>query len=377
MKRVWLKRQCFFPNITNHHMGNWTCIYTDSNHISQNYSVQVLVLSNRTEYCMVNHTLDNKGLYSWPQLLLNHTAVVPCRSGEGMAYRHCHANATWGAANTTECSYISNVTKLLQQFALLNISLVQYSALNATQRLGMLIQEKTYPLAEIIDPDDVMFIAKAIRNYMQYIKEETDLGSTLLDVISSVMNISMPVLSRAETLYGACTDIALSAEELSAYIENVQGQKSNLAVERFAVREGFAGVTCVWYSAARSLPPRLHCTTTNRTVAPLLTVSDAYIHASVQVPPSLLYSTADTGLLFQPTPQDLVVSMYSEASLFPLLPEPGDNDGFRTHRAKDYYGRSTKREDMNMEITSPVVGFQLSGSPTADGELLEPVAGGR
>jgi adhesion G protein-coupled receptor A3 len=171
----------YFPNITNHHMGNWTCTYTDSNHIKHNHTIQVLVLSNLTQYCMTNHTLNNKGLYSWPQLMLNHTAAVPCRSGEGMAYRECFANATWGEANTTECSYISNVTKLLQQFALLNVSLVQYSALNATERLGMLIQEKTYPLAEIVDPDDVMFIAKAVRNYMQYIKEEKDLGKYFIN----------------------------------------------------------------------------------------------------------------------------------------------------------------------------------------------------
>lgn len=166
----------YFSNISSHHMGNWTCMYTDTNDVEHNHTIEVLVLSNMTQYCKTNHTLNNKGLYAWPQLLLNHTAVVPCSSGEGMAYRYCHANATWGPVNTTECSYISNVTKLLQQFALLNVSLVQYSALNATERLAMLIQEKTYPLAEISDADDVMFIAQAIRNYMQYIQEEKDLG---------------------------------------------------------------------------------------------------------------------------------------------------------------------------------------------------------
>lgn len=173
----------YFHNITNHHTGNWTCMYSDQNHIRHNYTVQVLVLSNQTQYCLSKHTIDNKGLYSWPQLLINHTATVPCRSGDGIAYRSCNANATWGPANTSECSYISNITKLLQQFALLNVSLVQYSALNATERLAMLIQEKTYPLAEITDADDVMFIAKAIRNYMQYISEERDLGEFLFRII--------------------------------------------------------------------------------------------------------------------------------------------------------------------------------------------------
>lgn len=166
----------YFPNITISHTGDWICVYSDQNHIRHNYTIQIMVLSNRTQYCLTDATTDNKGLYSWPQLLLNHTAEVPCRSGEGMAYRYCHANGTWGQVNTSECSYISNVTKLLQQFAVLNVSLVQYSAVNATERLAMLIQEKTYPLAEITDPDDVMFIAQAIRNYMQYIAEERDLG---------------------------------------------------------------------------------------------------------------------------------------------------------------------------------------------------------
>lgn len=65
--------------------------------------------------------------------------------------------------------------------------------------------------------------------------------------------------------------------------------------------------------------------------------------------------------MLQIQPRDLVVSVYEDASLFPLLPIVDEDDGRRNgHRAKDYYGRSTKREDMNMEITSPVVGFTLS-----------------
>lgn len=171
----------FFPNITDHHTGNWTCMYSDQNHIRHNHTVQVFVLSNSSKYCDTSDSWNNKGLYSWPLMLVNHTAMVPCRSGEGFAYRRCYLNGntkngSWAEPNTAECSYISNVTKLLQQFALLNVSLVQYSAVNATERLAMLIQEKTYPLAEIVDPDDVLFISKAIRNYMQYIAEEKDLG---------------------------------------------------------------------------------------------------------------------------------------------------------------------------------------------------------
>lgn len=166
----------YFPNITNHHMGHWVCMYSDLNGMNHNYTVEVVVLSNHTQYCVTDETIDNKGLYAWPQMMVNHTASVPCRIGDSLAYRTCISNSTWGAANTTACSYMSNITKLLQQFALLNVSLVQYSAHNATERLAMLIHEKTYPFAEITDADDIKFIGEAIRNYMQFIAEEKDLG---------------------------------------------------------------------------------------------------------------------------------------------------------------------------------------------------------
>lgn len=64
-------------------------------------------------------------------------------------------------------------------------------------------------------------------------------------------------------------------------------------------------------------------------------------------------------LLAQNKVHDLIVSMYDQASLFPLFPDLDNEDQLRGHRQKDYYGRSTKREDLNMEITSPVVGFSL------------------
>lgn len=170
----------FIPNITNHHTGNWTCFYSDQNFIKHNHTVEVIVLSNSTVYCPTENTVDNKGLYSWPQSLVNHSVSVPCRSGDSLAYRYCRENGTWSIANTSSCAYLSNVTKLLQQFALLNVSLVQYSAANATERLALLIKEKSYPIAEISDPDDVKFIAQAVRNYMQYMNEEKDLGKIVI-----------------------------------------------------------------------------------------------------------------------------------------------------------------------------------------------------
>jgi hypothetical protein len=50
-------------------------------------------------------------------------------------------------------------------------------------------------------------------------------GGTLLDVISSAMNISMWVLRRAETRYAACSDLARAVTDLSAHLSSVHGQK--------------------------------------------------------------------------------------------------------------------------------------------------------
>ncbi|XP_063621830.1 adhesion G protein-coupled receptor A3 [Cydia splendana] len=351
----------FFPNVTTHHAGDWTCVYVDDGRGRHNGTIRVTVLSNATRYCATNVSVDNKGLYSWPQVLLNHTAEVPCRAGAGVATRTCGAEGVWLNANTSQCAYISNVTKLLQQFALLDLGLVQYSAVNATERLAALIRENTYPLALVDDPDDVMFVARAVNNYMHYVDDEPELGSALLDVISAVMNVTPSVMAAAEDKYGACTELVRAAEQLAPRHNNKQ--KSNLAVESFPVRAGFGGATCAWYSAAAGSPPRLHCTTTNRTVARMLTFHDALIHASVQIPASLQFALA------RGSAPSLVVSVFLDAALFPLLPEDEPSD---EHRAKDYYGRSTKRQDMNMEITSPVVSVQLRNGSLSS-SLIEPV----
>ncbi|XP_063362819.1 adhesion G protein-coupled receptor A3 [Cydia amplana] len=351
----------YLPNVTSHHAGDWTCVYVDEGRGRHNGTVRVTVLSNATRYCATDVSVDNKGLYSWPQVLLNHTAEVPCRAGAGVATRVCGAEGAWSPADTSRCAYISNVTKLLQQFASLDLGLVQYSAVNATERLAALIRENTYPLALVDDPDDVMFVARALDNYMHYVDDEPDLGSALLDVISAAMNVTPAVMAAAEAQHGACTALVRAAERLAPRHDNKQ--KSNLAVESFPVRAGFGGATCAWYSAAAGATPRLHCTTTNRTVARMLTFHDALIHASVQIPASLQFALA------RGSAASLVVSVFLDAALFPLLPgdEPSDE-----HRAKDYYGRSTKRRDMNMEITSPVVSVQLRNGSLSSAPI-EPV----
>ncbi|GBP90285.1 Adhesion G protein-coupled receptor A3 [Eumeta japonica] len=293
-----------FPNITNYHTGNWTCVFSEcQSGLTHNDTIEILVLSNDTNYCMTEQTVDNKGMYAWPQLLEDRTASVPCRSGDGYAYRRCTSNATWDMANTKECGF-----------------------------------------------------------------EPT--GRDKFD--NECIKVGP---SRCRTFIRQLLKLVNAAEQLALHVSNVESHKSNLALERFPVRDGFAGVTCVWFSGVGMAPTgrQLHCTTTNRTVSPLLTISDALIHASIQIPQSLLYSNTNSGQLStHGGVYDLVVAMYDDASLFPLLPDISSSSFWKMFRAKDYYGRTTKREDVVMEITSPVVGVHLMGV-NLNAPLLEPV----
>ncbi|CAG9132622.1 unnamed protein product [Plutella xylostella] len=195
-------------------------------------------------------------------------------------------------------------------------------------------------------------------------------SSSLLDVISATMNVSAAVMAAAELQYGACTDMLEAVQEISQHIGNIQGQKSNMAVERFPLAEGFSGVACAWYSAPRRA---LHCTSSNRTAATMRAGRDERVIAAIQIPQSLLYSTTDNGSLLSSTGmQQLVISLYEDASLFPLLPIADDDEtNNNQHRSKDYYGRSTKRDDINAEITSPVVGFHLLGRSELVAEFVQ------
>lgn len=366
------------PEIEDQHMGNWTCSYTKENSSTINEIIEIIVISQLTKYCPPSETMNNRGLLSWPQALRGRSVAQSCSSGgQELATRICSENGTWVDLNTTTCPYISETTKMLQQFAMLNISVSKGTALAATYRLGSLIQQAATGEG-LNDADDVNFISKAIRNYMQYMKEEKDLGWALLDIVSSIMKLPHSLMLEAEKQYEACTSVVRAVEDISQYTSNVQGYKTNMAVERFPLRrETFTGVTCVWYSTpgpdgtldlSRKM---LHCSTTNRTISPLLG-GEKVIHATIQIPPTLLYRLDHTDLTLSSINKvyNLVVAMYENSALFPVFPE--DEARQQVHRSKDYYGFSTKRDDMNLEITSPVVGVKLVNATLAQ-PLAEPV----
>lgn len=65
---------------------------------------------------------------------------------------------------------------MLEQFALVNLSVYKDSVVTACERLHSLVLQNAPPTGALTDPDDVNFIAKAVNNYMMYAASESDLG---------------------------------------------------------------------------------------------------------------------------------------------------------------------------------------------------------
>jgi hypothetical protein len=66
---------------------------------------------------------------------------------------------------------------MLEQFALIDLSVVKGSVMGACQRLHTLLLQNSPPNPPLSEPDDINFIVQAINNYMMYAEKEKGLGT--------------------------------------------------------------------------------------------------------------------------------------------------------------------------------------------------------
>ncbi|XP_077294796.1 remoulade [Arctopsyche grandis] len=366
------------------HSGVYTCTYYEHNFTKLFENISIVVISNITKYCPMTVTSNNKGLYTWPGSISGNLVSQPCYNKEGaLAYYNCSEDGYWSQLNTSACSYASQRTKMLEQFALLKFAVVKGNVLSASQSIYNLLLNSTPPMGILDDPDDINFIVGALSNYLQYANIEEGLGSTLLDVVNIMMSLPQSILMAAENMYNSCSSITNIVEQLSPHISNIEGQKNNLAIERFSIkRETFNGMTCTWYSKpalssqTENEPNRmLLCSTSNVTI-PLLADRDKIIEASIQIPKTLLHRIEQSfyGAGSQHS-YNLVVTMYEKSSFFPRLPaiktENTSNSGVNEVNG-DLYGGNPKNKFSKLAITTPIVGIKLANI-TLLNPLVEPI----
>lgn len=205
------------PRLNRNHSGMWSC-ELDSNQRHYTKSIVLLVINEETMYCPITTTENNKGTYIWPKTVVNFTVSLPCQSVQinfdesvQQATYFCAENGEWKNLNTTNCSYISETTKILQQSSQMNLTLTKDSILETAKRF----KNYTADLKMLKDVMDLVYVVRTLENYFNYLNIEPGLGSILLDIINYILDLSNEYIVEADTEGSICGKITQMVERIS------------------------------------------------------------------------------------------------------------------------------------------------------------------
>lgn len=311
------------PFVTRNHTGTWDCrLRSEQATLSRN--IAVIIISEKTKYCPAQETSNNKGQYSWPRTIRGRTVRVPCNGDSKdhtyASYR-CSNTGDWTELNTNGCSYTREMTKVLEQFANINLTNARGSVIESAMRLRNYTStvKDGRTANQFNDPMDIVFVAKTIVNYLDFVSFEKDLASLLLDIVSQTMEMDEGLLLSAQMIDLSCSKIIDAAETAAEHVQPAaQTQKSNLAMEIFRIRaDSFAGITCSWFKAEDTLANSdrriFQCNSGGQGTG--AGIYERRIIANIQVPASIV-STMSTPSIAIPM-EKLLVSVFEDSRFFP------------------------------------------------------------
>ncbi|GAB0096751.1 adhesion G protein-coupled receptor A3 [Sergentomyia squamirostris] len=341
------------PSVNRNHSGLWNCrLRSEQANFSR--SIAVYVISNETLYCSAYEMQDNKGHYSWPKTIRGTSVIVPC-AGDGPpnvnAMGRCNEAGEWENLDTSQCPFIKETTRILDQFAKVNLTIVR--VLESAERLRnyTALQVNTTVQSKFRDPLDISFIAKTVENYIDFLTVEADLGPMVLDIVSQCMHIPRTLLQKGQQLDGACNKLVKAAEAAAENTPSMLAKKDNLAMEEFKIRpQSFSGKTCVWFKSTIAGGEKerrtLQCNIGNQ--AQSIGFYDKHFDASIQFPASLFTHLSAAS---STSTQKLLVSVFQNSNLFPQ-----------------------NRSHGNYRITSCVIGAKVTSTSNRMREnLTEPI----
>lgn len=313
------------------HTGNWSChlLTTQGNHSKD---ISVVVISEKSKYCPIAITNNNKGRYVWPQTIVNNTVTLTCESLQvnkeislQKATYTCSESAVWTNFDTSKCGYISETTKILEQFSKVNLTLTKSTILESAKHF----KNYTSNLTIIKDIMDLIFIIRTIENYINYLEFEKELGAILLDITDNLLNLPNNFLDQIDT-----SQLARIITRVASYTQPHLLHKENVALEEFSIQEEtFNGMTCTWFIDAVNVRDRIfQCTSANQST--LMGIQNRVIDASIQIPFNIFYNINDVHVTLKKITHSLIVIMYSNSKFFPVKVK-------------------------NKEIVSSVIGIQL------------------
>lgn len=343
------------PSLMKNHTGMWDC-RLKSQQANTSRNISIVVLSDKTKYCDPTRTNNNKGLYHWPKTIRGKTFNLPC-AGEGStnvyASYSCNTSGIWYGLDTSQCPFVLESTRILEQFSKVNLSMPRGSILESAKGLRnyTFVDENVIKSRKFRDPIDLNFISKTIDNFLEYLtSNEKELGTILLDILSQILLLPYDLFQRSQLINGTCNKFVNSAEnivKLSGITAQKQSNNSseNLSLEYFKISTAsFSGITCSWIRNENN-HKSFYCNTIK---TQSFGFHEKNIDALIQFPNTLFSESGS--LKEQISTQTLLVSVFKNSNFFPQnLTSP-----------------------KNFRITSCVIGAKLSDR-VINSNLTDPV----
>ncbi|XP_066570553.1 adhesion G protein-coupled receptor A2 [Amia ocellicauda] len=294
--------------------GEWECMVTTGRG-NTSRSVEIVVLENSASFCTEEKVTNNRGEFRWPRTLAGITSYQYCLqyphpaltiSGgaeQKRASRYCNRSGRWDEGDYTKCLYKNDITRVLHTFVLM--------PLNASNALTLAHQLRTYTAeaSGFTDTVDVLYVAKMMEKFMDYVGEIRELSEVLVEMGSNLMQVDEQILSRAQREDGACSSIVQSLEtiarlQLHGNAQDLSMSSRNIAMEAYLIKPShYSGLTCTAYQRREGVvsslggaegmePPqeqqlRFRCTTgIHNASLHSFPLKNSVALASVSVPPS-------------------------------------------------------------------------------------------
>ncbi|XP_053646740.2 adhesion G protein-coupled receptor A3 isoform X2 [Cherax quadricarinatus] len=348
------------------HSGDWSCLVQgeQGNHTR---TVSIYVIAHDTKYCPMNETSNNRGTYVWPRTVAGVTVELGCAGlvpphqrgpkfpakaagtipSLRVAKHTCSVEGFWHALNTSDCPFVSDTTKILEQFASTNVFASKRGLVESAKSLRNFTRDGKI----LRDAVDIVFLAKTVEQYTNLLgtlSGPKETASALIDIVSASMSTAKELLYTAEVLDGACQRLLNCLWDVATYFPTLNRGAHHLEMHQFSRQpETFSGLTCNWYRrSVHSTERHFRCNTNNYSM--LYSSDDEIMDAQIQVPSSLFsreqlrilnVSEEETESPSTPTTVQLQFFVYDTAKLFPRV-LVGNSDTW--------------------EITSPVIGARVS-----------------
>lgn len=214
-----IKSSLTIPKLERNHTGIWNCLMV-SNQGNHSKGITVIVISDDTRYCPTEVTTNNKGSYMWPRTIVNNTVTMPCESiqlnsdiAQQKASYFCSLDGQWENLNTSNCPYMSDTTKILEQFSKVNLSLTKANIFES----ALHFKNHTADLKMFKDVMDLVYVARTIENYLYFLEFEKELGPTLMDILDRLMELPNSYINEANLEDGSCSKMVKAVETIARY----------------------------------------------------------------------------------------------------------------------------------------------------------------